>query len=78
MLAHRDGSFEYPQHMFWLEIRKIIFSYSTLSGGLVHCNGPCYLNCVIKVQFYKENFIVKFHGKKTEPQYDCAISKSVL
>ena len=39
MLAHRDGSFEYPQHMFWLEIRKIIFSYATLSAGLVHSRG---------------------------------------
>ena len=23
--SHRDGSFEYPQHMFWLENKKIIF-----------------------------------------------------
>ena len=34
-LSHGDGSFEYPQHMFWLEIRKIIFSYALVSGGLV-------------------------------------------
>ena len=32
--SHRDGSFEYPQHMFWLRIRKIIFIYALLSGGL--------------------------------------------
>ena len=24
--SHRDGSFEYPQHMFWLRNKKIIFS----------------------------------------------------
>ena len=27
-------SFEYPQHMFWLRNRKIIFSHALLSGGL--------------------------------------------
>ena len=36
--SHRDGSFEYPQHMFWLVNKKIIFSYSFLSVGL---NGLC-------------------------------------
>ena len=33
-LSRRDGSFEYPQHMFGSEIRKIIFSYALLSGDL--------------------------------------------
>ena len=32
--SHRDGSFEYPQHMFWLRNKKINFSYALLSGGL--------------------------------------------
>ena len=32
--SHRDGSFEYPQHMFWLRNKKLIFSYAPLSGGL--------------------------------------------
>ena len=32
--SHRDGSFEYPQHMFRLRNKKIIFSYALLSGGL--------------------------------------------
>ena len=32
--SHRDGSFEYPQHMFWLRNKKINFSYPLLSGGL--------------------------------------------
>ena len=32
----QDGSFEYPQHIFGLEIRKLIFNYAIafLSGGL--------------------------------------------
>ena len=29
--SHRDGSFEYPQHMFWLRNKKIIFLVRTLS-----------------------------------------------
>ena len=33
-LSHWDGSFEYPRYMFWLRIKKIIFSYALLSGGL--------------------------------------------
>ena len=32
--SHRDGSFEFPQHMFWLRNKYIIFSYALLSGGL--------------------------------------------
>ena len=33
--SHRDGSFEYPQHMFWLGNKKMIFSYALLSGSLL-------------------------------------------
>ena len=28
--SHRDCSFEYPQHMFWLRNKKIIFLLRTL------------------------------------------------
>ena len=37
--SNRDVSFEYPQHMFWLKMRKIIFSYALLSGGLGFLSG---------------------------------------
>ena len=30
----RDGSFEYPQHMFWLRNKKLIFNYTLYSSGL--------------------------------------------
>ena len=30
----RDGSFEYPQHMFWLRNKKNNFLVRTLTGGL--------------------------------------------
>ena len=34
--SHRDGSFEYLQHMFWLRNKKNdFFCYALLSGGLV-------------------------------------------
>ena len=32
--SHRDGSFEYPQHMFWLRNKKI------KSRGLLLANAP--------------------------------------
>ena len=32
--SHRDGSFEYPQHMFWLRNEKMIFIDKLLSGVL--------------------------------------------
>ena len=34
--SHRDGSFEYPQHMFWLRIKKIyIFVTHSLTKVLI-------------------------------------------
>ena len=30
-MSHGDGSFEYPQHMFWLRNKKIIFLVGTLN-----------------------------------------------
>ena len=30
-LSHWDGSFEYPQHMFWLRNKKIIFLLRTFN-----------------------------------------------
>ena len=32
-LSHRDGSFEYPQHMFWLRNKKNNFQSHTLIWG---------------------------------------------
>ena len=29
--SHLDGSFEYPQHMFWLRNKKIVFLLCTLN-----------------------------------------------
>ena len=31
--SHRDGSFEYPQHMFWLRSKKNNFQVCTLIWG---------------------------------------------
>ena len=32
--SHRDCSFEYPQHMFWLGNRKLIFGYTLIQGAV--------------------------------------------
>ena len=31
--SHRDGSFEHPQHMFWLRNKKNSFQFHTLIWG---------------------------------------------
>ena len=33
-LSHSDGSFEYPQHMFWLRNKKLFFLFALLTKGL--------------------------------------------
>ena len=40
--SHLDGSFEYPQHMFWVRNKEIIFQYARLSGGLPGCCLLCH------------------------------------
>ena len=42
--SHSDGSFEYPQHMFWLRNKKIIFLVHTfklkaccIQKNCIHC-----------------------------------------
>ena len=30
-LSHRDGSFEYPQHMYWMRNKKINVLFRTLN-----------------------------------------------
>ena len=34
-LIDREGSFEYPQHMFWLGNKKMDFNHTFLSKGLL-------------------------------------------
>ena len=34
--SHRDGSFEYPQYMFWLRNKKNNFQLHSLIGGHVY------------------------------------------
>ena len=43
--SHLDGSFEYPQHMFWLRNKKINFLVRTLNlKGLSQSSKAYYLN----------------------------------
>ena len=39
--SHWDGSFEYPQHMFWLRNKKIIFLLHTLKAWKQDFNPLC-------------------------------------
>ena len=41
--SHRDGSFEHPQHMFWLRNKKNNFQFHTLiwEPGIFSWCGPC-------------------------------------
>ena len=55
--SHWDGSFEYPQHMFWLR-NKISFSYAVLSGGL----------SMTYRMTYRNEQQMKGHGISTIPQ----------
>ena len=50
--SHRDGSFEYPQHMFWLRNKKNNFSVTHLSGGLWNQDKRMHLGLLqtVKVQ----------------------------
>ena len=32
--SHYDGSFEHPQHIFWMRNKKIFFNYALLAGGV--------------------------------------------
>ena len=32
--SHGDSYFEYPQHMFWLRNKKVVFWYELLTKGL--------------------------------------------
>ena len=41
--SHQDGSFEYPQHMFWLRNNKNNFQLHTLIWGTgMQCNFACF------------------------------------
>ena len=56
--SHRDGSFEYPQHMFWLRNKKNNFLLHTLNWGPgLHCSNYFPLNFISKIQITIFNLI---------------------
>ena len=57
--SHWDGSFEYPQHMFWLWNKKIIFDYTLVTRGLI----------LSLLNPFKQNGL-SYAYKKDEPFFD--------
>ena len=53
--SHRDGSFEHPQHMFWLRNKKNNFQLRTLIWGPEHIIisvGVDYMQMLLLVQHF--------------------------
>ena len=50
--SHRDGSFEYPQHMFWFRNKKNIFQICTLIWGPEADSHVYMLTLIVLVTFY--------------------------
>ena len=62
--SHWDGSFEHPQHMFWLRNKNIIFRYTLLSGGLCDCG----ISWSYTLAFY-QNKLANEEFKYTDPHF---------
>ena len=49
--SHRDGAFEYPQHMFWLRNKKNNFQLHTLIWGPGYENVVNVLDISLHIQY---------------------------
>ena len=59
--SHRDSSFEYPQHMFWLRNMKNNFQFFTLIWGPVMASENCIFILVIGTDPDVELHSAAFH-----------------
>ena len=57
--SHCDGSFEYPQHMFWLRNKTIynLVRNHNLSPDVCHCK------CIIPYRFVQNKFRISFYDE---------------
>ena len=65
--SHRDGSFEYPQHMIWLRNKKNNFQLRTLKWGL---NEPAIVHCaedILDVTFDFQQYGILTRVGSVEP-----------
>ena len=72
-LSHRDGSFEYQQHMFWLRNKKYNFQLRTLIlGPAMLCilrgfkNAPFYILCLfhmIDLRMFSLSFFILLQNR---------------
>ena len=55
--SHEDGSFDYPQHMFWLRNKKNSVELRTLYLGAYNNNASSYLEALVRKQPLKTSTI---------------------
>ena len=55
--SHRDGSFEYPQHMFWLRNKKINFHLRTIIWGPALDCTPLRTQCFRNIFFHVSDWL---------------------
>ena len=61
--SHKDGSFEYPQHMFWLRNKKNNFSVHFYPGGLLFTmQKKCSLTTLNHAALFGSNLIKQGGG----------------
>ena len=66
-LSHRNGSFEYPQHMFWMRKQKNNFLLRNFIWGPVILSCFCYqLLTFFKINFFRNFFQEHYQSVNTD------------
>ena len=63
--SYRDGSFEYPQHMFWLRNKKTNFQLRTLIWGTDYTEFACIV--LLMLLRVEDGWIVGWNDGSTMP-----------
>ena len=69
--SHWDGSFEHPQHMFWLKIRKLFFNYAVLSRILWQ---RCVILSVTTLRTKWQNLTLSHQKLPLQSSFDVSMS----
>ena len=65
MGCSKDGSFAYPQHIFWLRNKEKVFQYTLFSGGLISVTFQDH-NCVRELRTLVQQQNQKISEMQTE------------